>query len=233
MKPYFKGFEINGKIRTQPWTTSERDENEKYHDFRSYPALVSEVLEDYKIWDHHDSVKRFYELIEWINSENSSFESNDCAFKGPSENNQREKFNKKLVCSGRLMLFFRSLELNLSIESEEFAARSEKTPTDYSANLLFEWLVNRSLQLIGPLDSEAIWTCLALEIYTAFYTNAPVREDKKFGHQVSYEFWAWGDDEQETMQNLGIAVETLSRCLRILSGEVPQALRSLQAGNTS
>jgi hypothetical protein len=233
MRPYFKGFELNARIRTQPWTTAQRDENEQYHDLRSHPELIPEVLEDYKPWHHYEAVQRFYELLGWANGETSRFQSNDCAFKGPSENNQREKFRKKLVCSGRLMLFFRSLDLNLSVESKEFALRNVKGPPDYSANLLFQWLVQRSLELIGPLDKDSIWTCVALEICPVHYTEASGNDEDKFGHQVSYEFWAWGDDEKETMENLKIVVGTMSRCLKTLSDELPEALRELQLRHLS
>jgi hypothetical protein len=233
LRPYFKGFILNERIRAQPWSTAERDENEKYYDFRAHPELISEVLEDFRPWDHYESVERFYELVRWVNGDDSRFESNDCAFAGPSENAQKEKFSKELVCSGRLMLYFRSLDLNLSTGSGEFALRVEKDPPDYLANLLFEWLVERSLELIGPLDKESIWTCLALEIHPAFYTEALVNDKDKFGHQVSFQFWAWGDNEGETMENFGIVVDAMSRCLRILSDEMPEALRTLQLRHAS
>lgn len=189
-KPYFKRFVTEG-LRTQPWTTAERDENERYYNFRSNPELISKVLEDYKPWDRYKAVQQFYELVAWVNSEDSRFESNDAAFKGPSENFQRDTFLKALVCSGRLMFFFRNLRLNLSVDSRTV----DYTRPDYTLNLFFEWLERRSLQSIERVHQETEWACSALEIYPVLYNEAPVNQADRFGHQISYKFWAWGDDE--------------------------------------
>ena len=223
LKTYFKGFQMEEGLRTQPWTTAERDENERYYNFRQYPELIPEVLEDYKPWDRYEAVQRFYELIAWVNSEESRFESNDCAFHGPRENFQKDRFPKELACSGRFMFFFRDLIQNLSVDSRQVVIVDQRRLPNYRANLLFQWFVNRSMELIDKLHQETLWACVAPELYPTRYDEAPVSPADRFGYQFSFQFWAWGDNEQGTMENLGAAVDTMSQVLKTMSAELPAA----------
>ena len=122
------------------------------------------------------------------------------------------------------MFFFRDLERNLSDESpvvwREFQ-RTGQIPR-YQINSQIEWLANRSLQLLQELTDEPAWYCVAVELYPVFYSEAHTSEKDKFGYQVSFQFWAWGDDERETMDNFGLAVQTILQCLKILSVELNQ-----------
>jgi hypothetical protein len=92
----------------------------KYYDFKKNPELVSEVLEDFKPWAHYDSVQLFYEMLRWVNGPESKFETSDCGFRGPGENQQKDGWPKEMVCSGGLFVFFRNLQYNLSDESKSW-----------------------------------------------------------------------------------------------------------------
>lgn len=214
-------------LRTQPWTAAERDENERYYNFRQRPELIPEVLEDYKPWDHYEAVQRFYELVAWVNGPESKFESNDCAFHGPRKNDQKDTFPKELVCSGRIMFFFRDLVQNLSVDSRRVVIVDQRRLPNYSANLLFQWFVDRSMELIDQLHQETTWACIAPELYPVRYDEAPVNPADRFGYQFSFQFWAGGDDEQEAMKNLEAVVDTISQVLKTLSDELPAAIQNI------
>src|SRR5579862_773029 len=72
--------------RQHPWTTAgdKPDAVERYWDFRNHPEQISVVLEDFKPYEHHAAVPRFYELLGWVNGDDSLFESNDCGLRPPS-----------------------------------------------------------------------------------------------------------------------------------------------------
>jgi len=158
--------------------------------------------------------------VAWV--EDPNLETNDCAFQGPHKNLEREKFPKELVCSGRLMFFFRDLERNLSEESASVwktFQRTGQTP-QYRINKQIEWLGNRSLELLEELTKEPVWNCVAVELYPVFYREARTPEPNKFGYQISFQFWAWGEDESETMDNFGLAVQTMLQCLKTVTAEM-------------
>lgn len=222
MKPYFGGYKWDTGVRVHPWTTASDDPNEKYYDVKRTPEVIPAVLEDYRPWDHYDSVKAFYDLLRWINVEDPNFETNDCAFQGPHENPQKDKYQKELVCSGRLMFFFRDLVLNLSRESASAWKAFQLTgqTPQYQINKQIESIGNRSLELLEQLTREPAWYCVAVELYPVFYSEAATSEPNKFGYELSFQFWAWGDDESETMDNFGLAVQTMRQCLQTLSAEM-------------
>lgn len=224
MKPYFSGFNWETGVRVQPWTTASDNPNEKYYDFKRTPDAIPEALEDFKPWSRYESVTTFYHLLRWTNVDDPNFETNDCAFQGPHENSQKSEYPKELVCSGRLMFFFRDLDRNLSHESPVVWREFQRTGQiqRYQINNQIEWLANRSLQLLQELTNEPAWYCVAVELYPVFYSEAQTSEQDKFGYQVSFQFWAWGDDETETMDNFGVAVQTMQQCLKLLSVELNQ-----------
>lgn len=213
MKQYFIGFNKDNSVRHQPWLSSERDDNEKYYDFRKNPELIREVLEDFVPWSKYKSVQDFYDLIEWLNNPESPFETNDCAFsRSIEENNQRELAPKNLVAIGRLMVFFRNTELNISPESKTAFYRGLKSLNpqvpDFVVNPSLQWLSQFSLKEIQKQYPEAP-TCIGLEIYPVYFENAEGENDEKLGNELSFKFWMWGDTEEEVMENFGLVVQTL------------------------
>lgn len=221
-KTWFKGFIRDEAVRRQPWTTALHDESHRYYNFKTNPELISEVLEDYKPWDYHPGVQKFYDLIRWINSNESYFESNDCAFQGPKQNPQKDKFPRELNCSGRLMFYLRDLRFNLSPESAKVASEYKATPEvpPYSLGTHLESIGNRSLQLLKEIRPEFEWGSIALEIHPVLYDDAPVDKEYKYGYQLTFLFWAWGDTDSETLANFGVVVDTMAECLMTISSEI-------------
>src|ERR1044072_5563917 len=94
-------------VRLHPYEGSDYDYNVDYYDFRRNPRLIREKLEDYKPWEEQEAIQTYYRLLDWLVSDSSVFESNDCAFKPPSTNISLRVSPKALQCSGRLMIFYR------------------------------------------------------------------------------------------------------------------------------
>ena len=193
-KVWIKGFIRDVGLRRQPWTTAEHDESHKYYDFKRNPDLIPDVLEDYKPWAERRSIQKFYDLVRWVNGDNSPFESNDCAFHGPKPNSQKDRFPKEQVCSGRLMFFFRDPTLNLSDDSIQVASiyKGEKEVPPFSISPHLQALAKTSLQLLLDIRPEFQWGSIAIEAHPVVYDEAPFAYENRFGYELSFHFWAWG-----------------------------------------
>jgi len=224
MMNYFADIADDGGVRQHPWGNSVADENGRYYDFKAEPHLIREVLEDFKPWEGHQAINEFYNLVEWINGPGANVESNDCRLRGPKRNQQRDLCDKDLLFSGGLMVLLRNLELGLSEDGPEWVACQAGTPGApyFTPNECIEWFGARSLQLIEEINPGYLQACIAVHFYPTFFTHALVSEERKFGHQVAFEFWAWGNSEKEALDSFGIVVETLSQSLKQLSSEITE-----------
>jgi hypothetical protein len=182
--------------RSHPWTDVRGDSDGRYYDLTANPEHIRRSLEDFLPWSRYPAVEDFYVLLEWINQPTSVFESNDCAFSGPVVNSD-PAIPKAFQCSGRVMLLFRALERNTAaggIELLENRLHRELVELDPS----FEW--------------GAIGTTLVPVRYLAFADH-----DDQLGSQLMVSFWAWGDDEANTMVNLRRLFKNLSSALHSLA----------------
>lgn len=199
MKVYLaKEFEP-GTGRAHPYQESDWS---KYYDFKKNPKLIPEVLEDFKPWAHYPAAQVFYNLLLWLNGVSSRLESSDCAFKGPSTNTD-VKFQKKMQCSGRLMLFFRQIPLNVVPENTE----------------VLKSAINHYLEQLEP-DFE--WGVVGISSMPTKYVEIP-EQSRRAGTEVMLTFWAWGDDENETMENLQRLFHAMRQCLSLVSEDMAAA----------
>ncbi|MEO6576656.1 MAG: hypothetical protein ABIP89_22610, partial [Polyangiaceae bacterium] len=166
--------------RSHPWTDAVSSSAYRYLDLKADPSLVRTSLEDFVPWSNYPAVRAFYMLIEWLNAEAGSLESNDCAFTAPHRN-ETASVPKTLECSGRIMILFRALAENLS------ADRTRVLENDLHRRL-------------GALDPEFEWGMIGTTIVPVRYLALP--RDAQLGHQLMISFWAWGDGEMELMTNL-------------------------------
>jgi hypothetical protein len=178
--------------RSHPWTDATDNPACRYYDLTAAPEHIRRSLEDFQPWSHYAAVEDFYVLLETLNRQGSRFESNDCAFSGPLQNDQ-PAIPKAFQCSGRVMLLFRELAQNTvaGVELLKNQLHHELVPLDRS----FEWGV--------------IGTTLVPVRYLAL--------DNQLGSQLMISFWAWGDTEADTMTNLKRLFKSLSRALTNLS----------------
>lgn len=230
MKQYFQGFNKEVSIRHQPWTESERTGaqgfdsgqkteqvfNEKYYDFKLHPELIRVGLEDFKLFDQYQSVQNFYDLLEWLNSKESPFETNDSALGKIKENKQRDLADKDLSLAGRLMLFYRNPALNISPESKVAYYRGltnlNPQEPDFTVSPQIELLVNFLLREFDQYYPNAD-TCIGIQLFAVLYELALGKLDEKLGHELCMNFWAWGNTEEEVMENFGLIVSTIKQSI--------------------
>lgn len=202
MKVYFGTKPEPSEGRTHPYESSDWS---TYYDFKKQPDMIPEILEDFTPWAHYSAIQRFYKLLAWLNGPESRLESNDCAFRGP-EPNASKNFTKRLECGGRLMIFYRNLRLNTQ---QEFGEALKQAFKHY-------------LALLEPnLEWGAVEICTMPVRYLAISGD----ETQQMGKEVNLTFWAWGDDEEETMGNLDRVFWALSECCRFVSEDIRVAGR--------
>src|SRR3972149_1136363 len=167
--------------RMHPWGISEHNPLHRYCDFKKNPELIRTSLEDLIPWSKWPAIEKFFEMIEWLNSEYSVFETNDCAFVGPKINIDN-KFAKSHQCSGRLMILYRDLNFNISKGH-------------------IDWLEGAVHHYFMQTDPEFEWGVVGTSLLNTRYVELPLPEENQYGTELSIEFWAWGDGEGECMSN--------------------------------
>lgn len=182
--------------RSHPWQGSASDPSARYHDFTASPQLIRSALEDFVPWARYSAVEAFYMLVERLNHEHSALESNDCAFVGPAANDE-SSVAKAFACSGRVMLLFRALQRNI-----------DQRP--------LPWLQKKLHQELGASDDAFSWGLIGTTLVPTRYLSleATTGAPEQLGSQLMISFWAWGDNEADTMLNLGRVFKNLARALR-------------------
>jgi len=170
------------QMRQHPWTVSERNPENRYVDFRKSPDLIESSLEDFKPYSERASIKQFYEMLRWLHSDDAVFETNDCGLRGPSPNPQRQ-FDRALVVHGRLTLFFRNGLWN-----------TDPKNIDWLCESLDEQIALQEVDLHLGCVSYARWPHEFTELAETGYPSE--------GNVIALRFWAWGDIDDETFENL-------------------------------
>ena len=184
--------------RSHPWTDAVASEAFRYYDLRASPAHIRTSLEDFVPWSRYAAIEGFYTLLEWLNGDASPFESNDCAFTAPHAN-ESASVAQPLTCSGRVMLLFRDLPLNVSTGD-------------------VTWLKDALHLALGPLDDTLELGVVGTTLVPVRYLGLPA--DAQLGQELMVSFWAWGGTEAEVMANLARVMVSLSSALRSVSLEV-------------
>lgn len=183
--------------REHPWTVVEGHPGAKYWDFKAHPEKIPLVLEDFKPWQSYPAIQRFYELLLWLNGTDSSFESNDCGMQPPRRDDEapgpiRRCFAiNPIMVYARLTIIYRDLGLNVG---ESFGLLK-----------LAIFCCLRKTELNIPVAVEVgEWQHLFTSI-------------NKEGKAVTLQFWAWGDDEAQSIDGLRLTFEAVHRCLKDIS----------------
>jgi hypothetical protein len=183
--------------RSHPWLGAVDDPTSRYYDLTASPAHIRTSLEDFLPWSRFPAIESFYALLERLNHLKSALESNDCAFTGPQPN-EDPTIVKALQCCGRVMVLFRELERN-------------------TAEGLVERLKNELHVELTELDSEFQWGAVGTTLIPVRYVTLAEVEGKQLGSQLMISFWAWGDQQADTMLNLARVLKNLSQALRRIS----------------
>lgn len=193
--------------REHPWTVGASPEA-RYWDFRAHPEPL--VLEDFKPWSHYSAISRFYELLTWINGDDSIFESNDCGLRSPRRDEAAPEIVRRafdtdpIVMHARLVIIFRDLAWNASV------------PT---VNGLKSSIHN------GLCDNVPnVPAVVKIGEWAHFFTSI-----NKEGRAVTFRIWAWGDDEARSMDQLKFTYDAIGGCLRWVSDGVRNRQRGVPA----
>lgn len=200
MKTFEHHEEESAVIRTHPWTVALSNQDHRYYDFKTEPGLIRTSLEDFIPFSNWPAIANFYELLEWINAPDSILESNDCGMHGPRKNGSRN-FSKALECTARLMVLYRYL------------------PNNTIAGAV-KWLADALRHYLVPIDTSFEWGVVGTTLRPTQYVTLPVPEDQQIGSLVMLTFWAWGDTEDEVMENFGRTVSNTRMALEGVSNEI-------------
>ena len=223
--------QTNAVIKTHPWIETEDYPADRYYDFKANPTLIPQVLDNFKgwsDWSEWEGVQLFYRLLGWLNGPDSRLESNGCGFYGPRENPQKDGWFGELITAGGLIFLFRDVELNLSEESAAWAMRplpvgGRLPPLAPGKNI--SWLLKQSYEYLQQLNPEFIWGRVSVCLFPTLYSELPLEPNDKFGHEVGFRWWAWGDTEEETMAHFKEVVATMFECLKRVSAEAETATK--------
>lgn len=182
--------------RSHPWVGAASDKSSRYYDLTAAPALIRSSLEDFVPWAEYAAIETFYVLLERLNQATSLLESNDCAFIGPHASDSAAS-QKALECSGRVMVLFRDLVRNTDADQ-------------------IEGLKNELHLALAKMDPNFRSGVIGTTIIPVRYCGLPGASEEQLGTQLMISFWAWGDTEAETMQNLARALRNLAQALRKL-----------------
>lgn len=189
--------------RSHPWLDTVHSPDCRYYDLTAEPARIRTSLEDLVPWSHFAAVQAFYTLLERVNHPRSALETNDCAFEGPSPNEDRSQ-PKAYQCSGRVMVLYRDLARNID-EAQ------------------VSWLKNELHHYLSEVDVGFRWGTIGTTLVPVRYLGLPGSDDQQLGLQLMISFWAWGDDESDTMLNLARLMTNLTRALRHMSAQARRA----------
>jgi hypothetical protein len=226
MQVFFEEVPDYFPFRHQPWDETEDAPECIYYNFRQSPELIPEVLEDFKPFSQYRSVQAFYDLLRWMTEDGCPFESNDCRLSLPQSNSDHHLADKELVRCGGLMFFFHNLKLNLSEDSKDLAKKrrsfqitdNQVRPTP---NKHYAWLLERCGQELQRINPESMADTISVSLLPVLYDEAPVpNKDDRFGCQMIFRFWIWGDTDDEIMTTFEKTVSAMTQCLKIIAAEM-------------
>jgi hypothetical protein len=184
--------------REHPWTRVEGDPQARYWDFRANPEQIPLVLEDFEPWSHYPAIHRFFELLIWLNGNDSVFESNDCGLRPPRQDCETPEIIRHvfiadpIVIHARITFIFRDLAWNAS------------APTVDGLKKAIHDGLRDNIPNFAAVVRIGDWA----HLFTAI---------NKEGRAVTLRIWAWGDDEGIAMGNLHSTFDAISGCLRWIS----------------
>jgi len=179
--------------RHHPWRGSEVSSAFEYYDFKKSPEPIGQVLEDFRPWERYEAVPTYYDLLRWLNGQDSALETNESGLLPPQVNTQAE-FPWQLKIHGRMTVFARSLAFNTDPNN-------------------IQWMAS---VIAGNLENAPNFPGrVAIGNMVTFFT-----EIQRQGHVVTMRYWAWGNTEEETFGNVNRLFLVLSDCLRGLSSSL-------------
>jgi hypothetical protein len=188
-----------------------------YVDFKLHPELIRVVLEDFRRFDYRGAIQRFYAMLEWINGSGCKLETNDSAFRPPSEHQDRNS-NLRLSTHGRLCVLYRALQFNSSPEHAKWLCNQtmvalSRIDDTFSANE----------GVVGFTRNPILQTALSTGrwITTDHFESSP--GDPGLGELTMMSFWAYGTSDDEAFENLSRAFSNVWEACRLVSADIERA----------
>jgi hypothetical protein len=204
-------------VRNHPYDGAKYDSRVRHYDLVKHPELIRQVLEDFKLWEQYAAIESFYQLLEWINGNDSIFESSDCRMEAPKQNlNKNMPYD--LVLQGRLIIFFRDIKLN-------YAVIDPKNPQNYWVNPHVAALAINITEYLKTVYQDISWITIQLFFFPISYLQES--GSPKLGQQITFQFNCYGNNEKDLFNtlkffNLGI--------LRALKHEDEQIRAEINCG---
>lgn len=189
--PNMRGLDT---IRAHPWDTSAASPGERYIDLKEHPDMVEEALADLQGCRDHPTSDALVQLILDINGHSSVLETNDFLFRCPADNSRdhaSDWMNNFLhLVVGRLMILYRDQGTNT---------------TPGAIDMLGQSLAHHQ----GAFKRDAPF-CIHMSPVATWFVDLP---DQPVGQILVVDFWAWGNGADDTMCNLGVAVDGLHHAI--------------------
>jgi hypothetical protein len=187
--------------RAHPWTIVEGHSDRAYIDFKKHPEKIRAEIEDLVPFIRKPFAEEIFKLIEYLNSEISHLETNDCGFRGIGKNTDSQ-FNFPYRCDCRIMVLYRDLIYN-----------TQDTAIDWLWKQSFD-----SIQSLKPnFKNGAVGLSNAISVYM------DLSDDPKkgaLGKQIMYSVFAYGKNEKKLYENLQQIVSVLSTTFRKINREI-------------
>ena len=117
------------------------------------------------------------------------------------------------------MFFFRDIRLNISNEGERWLKPDPNLPYLPPSNET-DWLIDATQSYLKRAKPELEWGCVVSSVMPTRYWKLPGEHKDQLGYEVMFQFWAFGDDEQETMNNLEAVIDAIHDSLKNVSEEI-------------
>ncbi|RVK93388.1 hypothetical protein [Sinorhizobium meliloti] len=179
--------------RYHPWTVTTKTPDGKYVDFKRYPELISETLEDLRLVDGTVAAQAVVEFITWANGPDSIFETNDFGLRAIRPN-QSGVSTAKLELHGRVTLLFRDLRLNTS-------------------ERIVQTFLSKADQQLKAIDTHFKEACWGWCTWPHCFTELLEANQPAEGDCLSYMVWSWGNDVSHTHEHLLRAFRNLRTAL--------------------
>lgn len=218
MRVYYDTSRTYAEPRVHPYSAASDDQS-GYVDFKARPELVELVLEDFKPYSDKKAVQTFYRFLKWINGLDSLLETNDCAFRPP--NSHQDPNSEMALCAhGRVFVLYRDLNLNSSNEHAEWLCQRlmevlrTQDPEFTSHQGVVGFTLNHAIQLAISQANELPGGMIDI-----------AADDPGIGRHLMLSYWAYGNDEDQTFQNLERVFDNIWEATRITSGEIGDSMK--------
>lgn len=199
-----------------------------YEDFKTNPAAIRTVLEDFRPLESWQAVQRFYEFLEWVNGSDSRLETSDCALRPPAIHNDPNSTHK-LRIRGRVFILFRNLRDNASDHNVVWLCQSLQSQVEP-----IEPELPASEAVLGFTLNPVIHVALSEGLVRSDGTFATSsKSDPGLGKHLMVTFYAYGDDDAHAFANLDRMVRALWSACRTLSAHIEQVYRAALAAQAS